>query len=333
MPNHFDQSARIVFEHPIIAIAGLICFLILTRKGKDSYFGYSTTAFFSFNTDFKQRLIGVAPKIIFYLVVLGLFVSLSQPKIKMSHKYEKILSRDIVLAMDMSGSMTTFLSDPGFINAVNPPQAEMLKSKKKIDLAKEAAIYFVTMRQEDRFALMVFSDDTFGIWPLSIDHTIIEQKIRLLGILDDGGYEFIGGTDLIKSISSSITYINKASNAPEPILIYISDGEGEALDSEIIEQAMRLTQKKVHFYWILMGNEEKTKESPIEKLLQVIPYGKKYIVYNKDELYEAVQDISKIEKGETLVELVGQEHELYPYLCIFSSILIMGYLWIKGYEI
>jgi hypothetical protein len=148
----------------------------------------------------------------------------------------------------------------------------------------------------------------------------------------DGGYDFLGGTQLIKSLQSSLSFIERNSKVADPILIYMSDGEGPATEDEIEEIAMGLARKRTHFYWLGM-QEEQLAVSPVGKLVKKAIHGKKYLTYDKKGLSEALEEINRIEKNPYRVEATGKDIDLLPYLGILCSFFLLASLAIKGYEL
>jgi Ca-activated chloride channel family protein len=316
------------FSHPYLAIAGAVLLLIFFRVQKRHFLGYSNIRFYEYEVSWLQKAAGYIPTVLIYLIISLLFLALSHPKIKKESYSQKVVARDILLVIDMSHSMQMRLADPTLLNKPGVSPAEVIK--RKIDMAKEVAIDFVRKRTEDRIALMIFADDAYGLWPLTSDHSVIVKKLNMLAA--DGGYDFLGGTQLIKSLQSSLSFIERNSKVADPILIYMSDGEGPATEDEIEEIAMGLARKRTHFYWLGM-QEEQLAVSPVGKLVKKAIHGKKYLTYDKKGLSEALEEINRIEKNPYRIEATGKDIDLLPYLGILCSFFLLASLAIKGYEL
>jgi Ca-activated chloride channel homolog len=324
--ERFEDNVE--FSHPILALAGAVVFLIFLRLRTRRFFGYSSIRFFAFKMTSPQKLLGYLPAALLYLTAFLLFLSLSHPTIKRESASQKVAARDILLVLDMSHSMQGRIADPALLNKPGLPPGAAIK--RKIDMAKEVALDFVQKRSEDRIALMIFSDDAYGLWPLTSDHSVIAEKLNMLAV--DGGYDFLGGTQLMKSLQSSLSYAERDAKAAEPILIYLSDGEGPATEDEIEEVALGLTRRRIHFYWLGMQDEQ-LEASPVARLVKKISHGRKFLTYDKRGLTEALEEISRIEKQEYRIERTERDLELYPYLCTLASLLVLASLGIKGVEL
>lgn len=317
------------FEHPIAAIVSFGIFLILyalwNRRKGGRYFGFSDVGFFPKRIPFRQMLVVYLPATVFILISLMLFLALSRPKMKNSDKFEKVLARDIVLVIDMSYSMQMKLPGPQTV------YRDSEGAKKKIDAAKEVAIDFIGKRKNDRFGIMNFGDDTFGLWPMTTDHSIVSSKVAMLDTED--GYGFLGSTNLVQAIDSAIAYIEKDSDAKEPILIFISDGEGSITDNDSKELIYRLQARKIHFYWIQIENGTAVQPSPIAKIVSYLEFGKQFSADDKMEIKQAIAQIDQVEKTRTVFETSGGDRDIYPQLCFLAAGLVIGVIFLEGYRL
>jgi Ca-activated chloride channel family protein len=105
------------------------------------------------------------------IALLALTIALARPQ--STNTTENIDSEgvDIVLAIDVSGSM----------------QAEDFKPK-RIEAAKAVAMRFVDQRPTDRIGLVIFSGESLTMCPITIDHNVLKEQITALktGMVTDG---------------------------------------------------------------------------------------------------------------------------------------------------
>ncbi len=103
--------------------------------------------------------------------LLALIVALARPQRKYVRQVIESKGIDIVLALDVSGSML----------------AEDLKPN-RIDAAREVAMDFVSARPADRIGLVIFSGESFTLVPVTPDHATLRTQIAELrsGMLRDG---------------------------------------------------------------------------------------------------------------------------------------------------
>lgn len=133
--------------------------------------------------------------------VAALAVALARPQ--SSNVTESIDSEgiDIVLSVDVSGSML----------------AEDLKPN-RIEAAKRVAIEFVNRRPTDRVGLVIFSGESFTQTPITIDHSILKEQISQIksGVLQDG-------TAIGMGLATGVDRLRNATGKSR-VLILLTDG-------------------------------------------------------------------------------------------------------------
>lgn len=317
------------FEHPLTAAVAFGLFLILyvlwnLRKG-GRHFGFSDVRFFPSRMPLSQILLIHLPTIIFMFISLTFFLALSRPMMKDPDRTERILARDIVLVIDMSYSMQMKLPNP---ERISYGRSEV---RRKIDAAKEVAIDFISSRKKDRLGVMIFGDDSFGLWPMTTEHPIVAAKVAMLDT--DDGYGFLGATNLVKAVETGIAYIEQDSEAKEPILIFISDGEGTVDEKDLNELVYRLRGRNIHFYWIQIERGTASKPSPIDNIVNQLEFGKKFSAGSKPEIEQAIAEIDRVEKTRTVLESSGEDFDIYPQLCLLAAVMVIGAVFLEGYRL
>ena len=157
------------------------------------------------------------------LLALGcLILALARPQIRNVQSRNKGEGIDIVLCLDVSGSMLSQDFTPN-----------------RLEVAKEVASDFVNSRPVDRFALVVFSGESFTLSPLTTNHEVILQQIKSLrsGMLQDGT---LIGEGLAKSVERL-----SSGGAKSKVVILLTDGKEEAPETRIIDPVTALQIAKV----------------------------------------------------------------------------------------
>jgi len=135
------------------------------------------------------------------LAVLMLIIALARPQ--SSNVTESVDSDgiDIVLSLDVSGSM----------------MAEDLKPN-RLEAAKEVAIDFVNRRPADRIGLVIFSGESFTQCPITIDHDVVISQIKQVesGSLADG-------TAIGMGLATAVDRLRN-STARSKVIILLTDG-------------------------------------------------------------------------------------------------------------
>jgi Ca-activated chloride channel family protein len=141
---------------------------------------------------------------------------------------------DIVIALDVSGSMEDTDLEPN-----------------RLDAAKMVIQDFVKRRPSDRIGLVVFAREAYTHVPLTLDHgTYLRMLSELrLGIIDGQG------TAIGNGIGVALNRL-RHSEARSKVIIVLTDGENNA-GNIAPEQAARFAQTmKVKVYTILAGDND-----------------------------------------------------------------------------
>ena len=105
------------------------------------------------------------------VAIVALIIALARPQ--SSNTTENIESEgiDMVLSMDVSGSML----------------AEDFRPN-RIEAAKNVALKFVDQRPGDRIGLVIFAGESFTMCPITIDHNVLKEQISQIrnGMITDG---------------------------------------------------------------------------------------------------------------------------------------------------
>ncbi|MBS1588977.1 MAG: VWA domain-containing protein [Bacteroidetes bacterium] len=252
------------------------------------------------------------------LALCMLIVALARPQ--SSNVTENIDSEgiDIVLALDVSGSML----------------AEDLKPN-RIEAAKKVAINFVEKRPTDRIGLVIFSGESFTQCPITIDHDVLEEQINSVksGVLMDG-------TAIGDGLATAVDRIRR-SDGKSKVIILLTDGVNNIgkVGPELALEVAKAYKVRVYTIGIgtrgmapypvqtPMGIQKQMQEVQIdEPLLQKIATetgGKYYRATDNASLKNIYNDIDKLEK--TKVEISSYKHyaELFfPFACL--AIVFLG---------
>lgn len=236
------------------------------------------------------------------ITLIALIVALARPQ--SSNVTESIDSEgiDIVLSLDVSGSML----------------AEDLKPN-RIEAAKKVAIDFVDQRPTDRIGLVIFSGESFTQCPITIDHNVLKEQISEVqsGVLVDG-------TALGNGLATAVDRIRKTDGKTK-VIILLTDGVN---NTGIIgpETALDIAKAyKIRVYTIGVGtigeapmpvkmpDGTTTKQmmkvdvdEPTLKKIATETGGKFYRATNNASLAAIYKDIDKLEK--TKVEISSYKH-------------------------
>ena len=100
-----------------------------------------------------------------------IIVAMARPQSKNDEQQVEGEGVDIILCIDVSGSMTAQDFTPN-----------------RLEAAKNVAIDFVNKRLTDRIGIVIFSGESFTQCPLTTDHEVLISAIQNIrnGLLEDG---------------------------------------------------------------------------------------------------------------------------------------------------
>ena len=137
------------------------------------------------------------------LLALGCcIVALARPQLKNNIEITEGQGIDIILCIDVSGSMLAQDFKPN-----------------RMEAAKNVALDFIDSRKGDRIGLVIFSGESFAMCPLTTDKAVLRNQIQSIqnGLLIDG-------TAIGSGLASSVDRL-KNSTSKTKVVILLTDGE------------------------------------------------------------------------------------------------------------
>jgi Ca-activated chloride channel family protein len=173
----FNNLSHITFLYkwvlwliPLVFIWAGLWWYFLSKKAYPALRLSSTKAFAGYGVPVKAKVKQWLP-LLRIASLTFLLVAVARPQT--SSDEEKVTTEgiDIVLAIDVSGSMLSEDFSPNRIGA-----------------AKKEAMEFVDGRPHDRIGMVIFSGESFTQCPITIDHTVLKNQIEKIqnGLMEDG---------------------------------------------------------------------------------------------------------------------------------------------------
>ncbi len=251
-----------------------------------------------------------------------LIVAVARPQSSSTNSTSSIEGIDIVMAMDVSGSMLARDLKPDRLTA-----------------AKRVASDFVKDRPGDRMGLVIFSGETFTQVPLTTDHAVMLNMLSEMknGLIDDG-------TAIGDGLATAISRL-KDSEAISKVVILLTDGMNNAgsVDPYTAAEIAKIYGIRVYTIGVgTYGNAPYPMQTPFgtqiqqmkveidEKLLATIANstgGKYYRANNNQKLDEIYQEIDKLERSKIEVTEFRRLHEeFYPLVAWALALLLIEFL-------
>ncbi|MBB1139474.1 VWA domain-containing protein [Myroides sp. WP-1] len=195
------------FLHPeffwLFLLLPLVIFIwYRNRKKQKATLKLSSTAAFTGHSTFLVRLLPLSI-LLRTLALSGIIVALARPQvISVDHQIHSTHGIDIVMAMDISGSML----------------ARDLKPN-RLEALKEVAGDFVSQRVADRIGIVIYAAEAYTKTPVTSDKTLLLNSLRDIRYSDD----LRDGTAIGVGLSTAINRI-KNSPAKSRVIILLTDG-------------------------------------------------------------------------------------------------------------
>jgi len=279
----------------LLLIPLLVWFRYLRRRKNYAPLVYSDTNLIK-KVRFRGRLWPqyISP-ILKSLALVLLVFALARPRLSRALMEVKTQGIDIILALDISGSMKaedfrTDFSD----RSDSVPQNRLF-------VAKEVIKEFVQERTEDRIGLVVFAAQAFTQCPLTLDHNIL---INLLDQVDFGMVE--DNTAIGMAIANSCNRL-KDSQTKSKVVVLLTDGVNNAGKIDPLTAADIAASLGIKIYTIGIGKPGNAPFPVYDRFTRRKTY--RYIPNSLDE--EALRKIAdrtggiyyRAETGEKLFEV------------------------------
>jgi len=291
----------------------------LERKGQ-RHIGYaSQKSLPTAKPAWKERLLKNLFR--FKMASLLLFIiALARPQLLNTTQVEEQKGMDILLTLDISGSMASIDFTP----------------KNRLEVAKEVIAAFIEKRKTDRLGLVIFAATAYTKCPLTIDYDILKFNLQdtELGELEDG-------TALGMALA---TAVNRIRNAPAKtkIIILLTDGVNNRGEIDPRDAAKMARDFNIKVYTIGAGIRGEAPYPVLdsfgrqqyvmvnveidETLLQEIAKttgGLYFRATDRDSLQTIFSEIDRWEKTRIKTRNYYETTELFPYFLALGLLLLL----------
>ncbi|MBS1599426.1 MAG: VWA domain-containing protein [Bacteroidetes bacterium] len=322
----YDWLSHINFAYPaFFLLFTLLPFMIFwyIRKGKQQSGTIIVSSVKSFKNSGSWRRTFRHALFVFRLIaIICLIVALARPQFKNEERLTNGEGIDIVLCLDISGSMLAQDFTPN-----------------RMEAAKNVASEFIDSRPTDRIGLVIFSGESFTMCPLTTDRSVLKTQLFNVqsGLLEDG-------TAIGSGLATGVERL-RSSQSKSKVIILLTDGEnnGGLIDPNTAKEIAK--SQKVRVYTVGVGTEgfasvpiqtpsgvimQREKVSIDEKLLTQIANetGGKYFRAKDNESLSAIyKEIDKMEKSKIQISTYTKYSEqFFPLALIAAILLILEYV-------
>ncbi|MEM0966571.1 MAG: VWA domain-containing protein [Verrucomicrobiota bacterium] len=302
------------------------------RKGRNAALSFSSVALAKEVSKGSRSRVGGFFFFARLLAVLLVLTALARPQLGSGHSEIESSGIDIVLAIDVSGSM----------NALDFASREELATR--LEIVKRAVTEFIERRPNDRIGLIAFAKESFLVSPLTLNHQWLLQNLdRIETGLIDGTQTAIG-----PAIGMSVNRLRDLP-AESRIVVLLTDGEDNVNQVPPIAAAEAAGTFGVKIYTIAAGRsgrvpmpavdrndriirrpngdpvfqgyaESRVDEETLQEIARITD-GRFYRATDTEELKAIYEEIDRLETTEVKLRHYSQFDELYIWPLIAASVI------------
>lgn len=317
-------NGEITFAYPkvlyLLFIIPLIAFLFFKRGG--AMFpkaAFSSLRYFSaVPRAWKERFYYIP--FILRLSALSLFIiALARPQNILSGENIHAEGIDIVMVLDISGSMLAEDFSPN-----------------RLEAAKRVIDEFIQGRKDDKIGLVVFAGESFTQCPLTVDYSVLRNLLKDIksGMITDG-------TAIGNSVANAVNRL-KESEAKSKAIVLVTDGVNNAGEIDPLTASQIAETFGIRIYTIGVGAYGEAPypfQTPMGIKYQMVPVeidenllkemskitdGKYYRASNNKKLKEIYEEIDKLEKSRIEVVSYKKAKELF-YAWVGIGLLLLTF--------
>lgn len=253
------------------------------------------------------------------LAIVFLVVALARPQSSNSWKTYTSEGIDIVLALDVSGSMLARDFTPD-----------------RLEAAKEVATKFILERPQDKIGLVIFAGESFTQCPLTTDQAVLVNLLREVksGVIEDGTAIGLGLANAVNRL--------KDSPAKSKVVILLTDGVNNRGAIAPATAAELAKTYGIRVYTIGVGTYGEAPypvPTPFGVQLQNVPVeideevlqqiatltgGQYFRATDNDKLQQIYQEIDQLEKSKMEERHFSQKKEQYFIFALIGMCLLIA---------
>lgn len=315
------------FAHPWLLLLLLIVPILAWLKGKlgrPQAFLYSSVGLVKNIVGITRSSVGRILLRMRWLALILLLIAIARPRFGEGHSTVRASGIDIVVALDLSGSMAA--------------EDFELKGEQvnRLVIAKDVLLQFIRKRESDRIGLVAFAGRAYIATPLTLDHDFLRQNLdRLnLGALEDG-------TAIGSAISAAVNRLRDI-QAKSKIVVLMTDGQNNAGKVPPITAAEAAQALGIRIYTIGVGTRgiarvpytnvfgqkgyiDQKVDIDEEMLTKVAEMtgGKYFRADNAANFRKIYDEIDKLEKTEVEINKYQRFRELYPFFVLSGLVILL----------
>jgi Ca-activated chloride channel family protein len=307
----------------LLIIPLMTAYYIWSGKRKNAAIQFSSLSMFNKRHVTWKHILRHLMFFLRMLATAAIVVALARPQSSSSRQDVTIEGIDIIVALDISGSM----------------MAEDFKPN-RLEAAKNVSSDFIEMRVNDRVGLIVFAGESFTQCPLTTDRSVVKNLVKDVknGMIEDG-------TAIGDGLATAINRL-KESTAISKVIILLTDGENNAGSIDPLSAADIAKTFGIRIYTIGVGTigtapmpydhplfgrryqqVEVRIDEPLMREIAKITGGEYFRATGNKKLEEIYESIDQLEKSKIdVTEFHKKYEEFLPFALLALGALLLEFL-------
>lgn len=284
----------------------------------------------------SHRNLGMSPKsmkvkllhlpfVLRVLAVTLIVIAVARPQSSNSWRTENTEGIDIIISLDISGSML----------------AEDFRPN-RLEASKSVANEFILSRPNDNIGLVLFAGKSFTQCPLTTDHAVLVNLFNNIqyGMIEDGTAIGLGLANAVNRL--------RISQAKSKVVILLTDGDNNRGDIAPVAAGELAQTYGIRVYTIGVGSrgmvnipvqtpmgtqyqqiESMFDERPLQEIASMTG-GKYFRATNNEKLRSIYQEIDQMEKTKINVKEYSKKYEQYFIFALAGLILLMAEILLRN---
>ncbi len=326
----WPRDSALTFANPwllLLLLALPLLAWLRGRRGPAAALIFSSTAVLRGLGKTNAARAGKFLRALLFLSLALLIIALARPRLGKSLTQVEASGIDIMIALDVSGSM--LIKD----FTIGGEQAT------RVDAIREVTRKFIEGRPNDRIGIIAFAGRPYVVSPMTLDHEWLLQNLERvrIGLVEDG-------TAIGSAAAAAANRLNDKKSKSR-VIVLLTDGENNAGKVPPTTAAEAIKALGVHFYAIgaginglapapvpdrrggfltdLSGNlmyqnqPVHFNEAGLKEMAQIAD-GKFFRATDTKSLEEIYADIDRLEKSTVTMKKFQQYRDLFPY-CLMAG--------------
>ncbi len=257
------------------------------------------------------------------LAWIALVIALAGPRVETASDMVPVSGRDIVLALDLSGSMLKedFRLDDQPIT--------------RLEAIKRTAAAFVAARKGDRIGLVVFGERAYFASPLTFDVDAVAREIQDSQVGISGR-----GTAISDGLGLAIRRLSR-SDAPTRVIVLLSDGVDTSGTVPAVEAARLAWRHGIRIHSVALGPEDLENQPASRDAVDVATLravaeaadGNSFRVRNTEDLEAMSKALDRLEPNPSARPSMQYWRSLWVWPASLAAFLLAWIaMWRRGWQ-